>query len=133
MPDQSKETELKPCPFLCERPAYAQPHQGNNPKPYAWDLFHACNTGFIRLGPFQTEADAIAAWNTRTPDTAQLLKEELVEKLENIEARIAQACMLSSRPDIARGSATTACQDAAHLVAVLLSHPSLSPEQQEQE
>lgn len=65
--------ELKPCPF-CGRDAGFQAIQGNNPKPFAWDVIHACTvgggSGWIRISPRDangrgTKSMAANAWNTR--------------------------------------------------------------------
>lgn len=53
------ETEFLPCPF-CGGPAVLC-------KPFAGRPYVACENNFCS-GPKETEADAIAAWNRRTPD-----------------------------------------------------------------
>jgi len=81
--------ELKPCPF-CGGRAFLQPQQGDNPKPFAWDVIHHCgNVGFIRMSPRgldhkSTKEHAIAAWDTRAKSTE-------VIALREREARLVEA------------------------------------------
>lgn len=87
--------ELKPCPF-CGGRAFLQPQQGDNPKPFAWDVIHHCgNVGFIRMSPRgldhkSTKEHAIAAWDTRAKSTEVIALRErearLVEALRGIKA-----------------------------------------------
>lgn len=78
------DTALLPCPF-CGGAAALQPIQGNNPRPFAWDVIHSCvgkgKDGFIRIGPRDaefrsTKEMAIAAWNTRAASQADTARAE---------------------------------------------------------
>ena len=77
--------KLKPCPF-CGGEAFVQPQQGDNPKPFAWDIIHHCgNVGFIRMYPrnldhCSTKEQAIAAWNSRASDAAILVAEKALRE-----------------------------------------------------
>lgn len=87
--------KLKPCPF-CGGEAFVQPQQGDNPKPFAWDIIHHCgNVGFIRMAPrdlrhLSTKEQAIAAWNTRASDAALLVAEKALRiALDDLDEWIA--------------------------------------------
>ena len=60
---------LKPCPFCggeacCSPSAESNEPEKEDRKPLAWGVGCSC-TAF--MGPWQTEAEAIAAWNRRHP------------------------------------------------------------------
>lgn len=81
-------TELLPCPF-CGGEAHTQAQQGNNARAFTFDVIHHCVFGFIRLahkGPAWTEEEAVKAWNTRIPDTAQDWKTDVPLTGDFIEA-----------------------------------------------
>lgn len=134
MNDQSKETELKPCPFDLghEVDVTMFLHGG-----FRVTCKHGdCNT----WGPFRESVeDAITAWNHRTPDTAQLLKdkEELMELLDKTAASIEE--MVTAKSHASRTEPVhpfTKARYDAHWRAAKASRAllaRLSPEQQEQE
>lgn len=72
MNDQSKETELKPCPFH-GKPPFISPHNTT-----------MAGVLVTRGCPQCHEWMSMDEWNTRSPDTAQLLKDR-----ESIKALLA--------------------------------------------
>lgn len=83
MNDKPEAVALKPCPFCDDEACCSPSTESDEPEredrePLLWGVGCGC-TAFV--GPFSTEAEAVAAWNTRaTPSQdASALVEAIVE------------------------------------------------------
>lgn len=90
MNDQSKETELKPCP--CCGGIF---HREEGEK--AW--FHPEQPCVLRsVALYDSSPDFMESWNSRTPDTAQQDIESLLDSVNTAEARVDQ--LLKDKEDL---------------------------------
>lgn len=99
---------LKACPFCGLRDAAVAPSTDEEDfeGEVFWSVGCSC-TAYV--GPWSSEAEAVAAWNTRSP-VCEDAREELVERLVNARDQLKH---LQAFPKNARGQAT------AELIALI--------------
>ena len=88
----NEDAELKPCPFCGEGAEVYCAHKSKLGE--AWGIVHSGNWGCpVRFErSFDTEAEAIAAWNTRAQSDAAALVEALAKRrpfvMEQVDAGV---------------------------------------------